>query len=87
MNRQDILLDIAQTLRCKVEEIPGNFPDIQLNPILGLAQGTAEVKRCRGDLPIPSYKIGRSRRTPLSAVIAFKLSQMQEQCEGNGRAA
>lgn len=78
MNREDILLDIAQTLHCAVEEIPGNFPDTQLDPILGLAQGTAKVKRCRGDLPIPSYKIGRSRRTPLSAVIAFKLAQLVE---------
>ena len=78
MNRNDILLDIAQTLRCAVEDIPGNFPDTQLNPILGFAQGTAEVKRCRGDLPIPSYKIGRSRRTPLSAVVNFKLSQLIE---------
>jgi len=79
MNREDILLDIAQTLGCAVDEIPGDLSDKELNPVLGLAQGTAEVKRCKGSLPIPSYKVGRSRRTPLSAVIKFKLDQIKQQ--------
>ena len=82
MNREDILLDIAQSLKCAVDEIPGDLADTQLNPALGFAKGTAEVKRSRGDLPIPSYKIGRSRRTPLSAVIKFKLAQIQCQYDG-----
>ena len=79
MNRTDILLDIGQTLGCPVEEIPGDLSDRELNRILGLAPGTAEVKRCKGSLPIPSYKVGRSRRTPLSAVIKFKLDQIADQ--------
>jgi len=82
MTRDDILQDIAQSLKCSVENIPGDLSDQQLNPALGFAKGVAEVKRSRGDLPIPSYKVGRSRRTPLSAVIQFKLSQIQEQYQG-----
>lgn len=82
MNRDDILLDIAQSLKCATHEVPGDLVDSQLNTALGFKNGTVEVKRCRGDLEIPSYKIGRSRRTPLSAVIAFKLAQINEQLEG-----
>ncbi len=78
MNRQEILLDIAQTLNCSVKEVPGDFPDKQLNAIFGLAQGTLEVRRSRGEIDIPSYKLGRSRRTPLCAVIQFKLSQISD---------
>jgi len=81
MTRADILLDIAQTLGCPVENIPGDLSDKELNPILGFASGTAEVKRCNGSLPIPSYKVGRTRRTPLSAVIKFKLDQISAQSD------
>ncbi len=79
MTREDILLDIAQTLGCAVDELPGDFLDKELNLILRTAQGTAEVKRCKGSLKIPSYKIGRSRRTPLSAIVQFKLDQIADQ--------
>lgn len=78
MTRNDILLDIAQSLKCAVEDIPGDLSDKQLNCTLGFSKGVAEVKRSRGDLQIPSYKAGRIRRTPLSAVIAFKLDQIQD---------
>lgn len=84
MNREDILLDIAQTLGCRVDQIPGDLTDRQLNSVLGLAQGTAEVKRCKGTLEIVSYKIGRSRRTPLSALIQFKLDQISKQVDDLG---
>jgi hypothetical protein len=79
MNRNDLLLDVAQALKCEVQDIPGALSDSQLNSVFEWARGTAAVKRSRGDLPIPSYKIGRSRRTPLSAVIKFKLDQIQGQ--------
>lgn len=81
MTREDILLDIAQTLDCAVTEIPGDFLDKELNLILRTAPGTAEVKRCKGSLNIPSYKIGRSRRTPLSAIVKFKLDQIASQAD------
>ncbi len=88
MTREDILLDIAQTLGCSVGEIPGDFLDKEVNLILRTAQGTAEVKRCKGSLEIPSYKIGRSRRTPLSAIVKFKLDQIASQTSpSNSRGA
>ena len=87
MTRDEILLDIAQSLKCSVEDIPGDLADTQLDPALGFSKGTAAVKRSRGDLPIPSYKVGRARRTPLSAVIKFKLDQIQEQAESLGLVA
>jgi hypothetical protein len=82
MNRDDILRDVAQTLKCKIIDVPGDLSDKQLNSVLGYSQGTAQIKRCRGDLLVPSYKVGRTRRTPLSAVVAFKLAQIQAQQEG-----
>jgi len=84
MTKDEILCDVAQSLGCDVSKVPGDLADSQLNKVLGLADGTVEVKRCRGSLEIPSYKVGRSRRTPLSAVIAFKLSQINGQLEGMG---
>ena len=87
MNRQDILIDIAQSLKCSIRGIPGDLTDTQLEPVLGFSKGVVRVKRCRGDLPIPSYKVGRARRTPLSAVIKFKLDQIQEQAESLGLVA
>ena len=82
MNRQDILEDIAQSLGCEAQQVPGDLADQDLAKVTGLTYGTIGVKRSRGDLRIPSYKIGKNRRTPLSAVIKFKLDQIQEQLEG-----
>ena len=79
ISREDLVADIAQSLNCAIEGVPGDLTDVQLEKVLGYAKGTAAVKRCRGDLPIPSFKAGKTRRTPLSAIVQFKLSQIQEQ--------
>ena len=82
ISEKNLLQDIARALGCSVDELPANLTDKQLQKSIGLAPGTIEVKRCRGGFPIPSYKVGRSRRKPLSAVIKFKLDQIQDQLEG-----
>lgn len=82
ISRQDLIADIAQSLQCSVEEVPGDLRDYQLEKALGYSKGTAAVKRTRGDMPIPSYKAGKTRRTPLAAVIEFKLTQIKQQYQG-----
>jgi|GEM_PF-1532854 hypothetical protein len=79
ISRQDLIADIAQSLQCPVQEVPGDLRDFQLEKALGYSKGTAAVKRTRGDMPIPSYKAGKTRRTPLAAVIEFKMAQIQQQ--------
>jgi len=76
LTEQDLLQDLARALYLTVETLPANLTDPQLEKSFDLASGTVSVKRARGDFPIPSYKIGRSRRTPLSAVIQYKLKQI-----------
>ena len=75
--RSKLLGDAARALNTSLEEIPGDLSDKQVDAVFGLAKGTTAVKRCRGDFPIPSYKIGRARRTPLSAVIDYKQKQLE----------
>jgi len=75
--RDKLERDAARSLNVSMKELPGDLSDMQLDRVLALAHGTTAVKRCRGDFPIPSYKIGRARRTPLSAVIDFKLNQLE----------
>ena len=82
LTKQDLLEDTARALNLPLEALPANLTDPELEKTLDLANGTVAVKRARGDFPRPSYKIGRSRRTPLSAVIAFKLTQLNEQLQG-----
>jgi hypothetical protein len=79
LTEANLLADIARALLLSIDSLPANLTDKQLEVCLGLAVGTIGVKRCRGNFPIPSYRIGRARRTPLSAVIEFKLAQIQEQ--------
>ena len=74
--RGSLIRDAARSLRIRPDDVPGDLTDKQLDAVLGLAKGTSAVKRSRGDFPIPSYKIGRTRRTPFSAVIDYKLSQL-----------
>lgn len=75
----DLLNDTARALQVPVESLPANLTDHQIEKSFDLADGTVPVKRSRGDWPIPSYKVGRSRRTPLSAIIAFKLKQLNSE--------
>ena len=79
ITEENLLEDAARALKLRVDDLPANLTDPQLEKTLDLASGTVAVKRTRGTLPIPSFKIGRSRRTPLSAVIEFKMSQIKEQ--------
>lgn len=76
LTKQDLLEDLARALGLTVSTLPANLTDPQVEKGLDLASGTVAVKRARGDFPIPSYKIGRCRRTPLSALIKFKLDQI-----------
>ena len=77
LTEQNLLEDIARALALTTRTLPANLTDRELEISLGLAKGTVSVKRTRGDFPIPSYKIGRTRRTPLSALLDFKMSQLQ----------
>ena len=76
LTEQNLLEDIARALALTVKTLPANLTDQEIEICLGLSRGTVSVKRSRGDFPIPSYKVGRTRRTPLSAVIDFKASQL-----------
>lgn len=81
ITRQDLMRDLAQSLKCEIEDVPGDLTDTQLEKALGYAKGTIGVQRSRGDLTIPSFKAGKSRRTPLSALISFKLEQIARQLD------
>lgn len=73
-----LLKDVAKSLGVDDAGVmPADLTDKQLDAVFNLANGTTAVKRCRGDFPLPSYKIGRSRRTPLFSVIEHKLNQLK----------
>ncbi|NKB60964.1 MAG: hypothetical protein GKR95_02080 [Gammaproteobacteria bacterium] len=77
--RIKLVEDAARALGMSAETIPADLTDRQMDKVLGLARGTAAVKRCHGNFPIPSYKIGRLRKTPFSSIIDFKLEQLERQ--------
>jgi hypothetical protein len=79
--RNKLIEDALRALNCKPGEAPADLTDKQRDLVFGLAPGTTAVRRTRGFDPIPSYKIGRARRTPFSSVIEFKLKQLKE-CGG-----